>query len=219
MFWNLELSLSIWPLASHPRGPWAWSVIGVINFIRLGMWASLWGRAACVILCLLSLNFQSFILPWSPKEDAGGMEQYKHAFLLWQKCAMRPQHQSLAVWPLYMVLIIMKYQKFKLLLMPDKGPSIKYVTLFLANFYPPPPCHTLSHIPGPPQKKYVTHLGPPPQFLVGLVQKIRTKAHCTNSLSIVREGFCPGASVWKVLSGVVFVRTPFCHNTSVTTES
>jgi len=34
------------------------------------------------------------------------------------------------------------------------GPSIKYVTLFLANFYPPP----LSHIPGPP-RKYVTHLG------------------------------------------------------------
>src|SRR6218665_1832044 len=25
---------------------------------------------------------------------------------------------------------------------------------------PHPPCHTLSHIPGPPQK-YVTHLGPP----------------------------------------------------------
>src|SRR6218665_301182 len=41
------------------------------------------------------------------------------------------------------------------------GPSIKYVTLFLANFYPPPPCHTSSHIPGPPFRKYVTHLGPP----------------------------------------------------------
>src|SRR6218665_1320467 len=30
------------------------------------------------------------------------------------------------------------------------GPSIKYVTLFLANFDPLPPCHTLSHIPVPP---------------------------------------------------------------------
>jgi len=29
-----------------------------------------------------------------------------------------------------------------------------------AIFGPPPPCHTLSHIPGPP-RKYVTHLGPP----------------------------------------------------------
>ena len=61
-------------------------------------------------------------------------------------------------------------------------PSIKYVTLFLANFDPHSPYHA-------PQK-YVTHLGPPlPQFLVGLVQKIRTKAPCTNSLSIVRRGF------------------------------
>src|SRR6218665_1881802 len=41
------------------------------------------------------------------------------------------------------------------------GPSIKYVTLFLANFdSPPSSCHTLSRIPGP-FGKYVTHLGPP----------------------------------------------------------
>src|SRR6218665_1799941 len=31
-----------------------------------------------------------------------------------------------------------------------QGPSIKYVTLFLANFDPPFPCHTLSHISDPP---------------------------------------------------------------------
>src|SRR6218665_2093205 len=30
-----------------------------------------------------------------------------------------------------------------------KGPSIKYVTLFLTNFDPPPPCHTFSHIADP----------------------------------------------------------------------
>src|SRR6218665_2543616 len=103
------------------------------------------------------------------------------------------------------------------------GPSIKYVTLFLANFVTPSPCHTLSHIPGPPQS--TSHISDPP-FLVGLVQKIRTKANCTNSLSIVREGFCPGlcpgafvrgSFVWKVLSGVAFVRTPLlseyiCYN-------
>ena len=33
----------------------------------------------------------------------------------------------------------------------NKGPSIKYVTLFLTNFDAPSPCHTLSHIPGPPK--------------------------------------------------------------------
>src|SRR6218665_2547213 len=30
------------------------------------------------------------------------------------------------------------------------GPSIKYVALFLANVYPPLPCHTSSHISDPP---------------------------------------------------------------------
>src|SRR6218665_2167183 len=42
------------------------------------------------------------------------------------------------------------------------GPSIKYVTLFLANFDPPPP-DTLCHTHRDPQK-YVTDLGPPPIF-------------------------------------------------------
>src|SRR6218665_3545029 len=94
-----------------------------------------------------------------------------------------------------------------------KGPSIKYVTLFLANC--DPPCHTLSlcHTSRHPQK-YVTHLGATtPRFLIGLVQETRTKAPCTNYLSIVRGGSCPGdfvrgSFVWKVLSEVVFVRTP-----------
>ena len=66
------------------------------------------------------------------------------------------------------------------------------------QFWPPSPCHTLSHIPEPP-RKYVTHLGPP-QFLVGLVQKSRTKVPCTNCISIVCGGFCPGG----------FVRVGFC---------
>ena len=44
----------------------------------------------------------------------------------------------------------------------DEEPSIKYVTLFLANFDPPPPvtlCHTSREVGTP--RKYVTHLGPP----------------------------------------------------------
>src|SRR6218665_4117510 len=93
-----------------------------------------------------------------------------------------------------------------------KGPSIKYVTLFLANFDPPPPV-TLCYTSRDPPK--VRHTSRTPRFLVGLVQKIRIKARgpCTNSLSIVREGFCPGAFVqgsfvWKVLSGVVLSAPP-----------
>jgi len=65
--------------------------------------------------------------------------------------------------------------------------ATEYDTPFLANFNPLP-WHTLSHIPGP--QKYVTHLWPPPpRILVCLVQTTRTKASCTNSLSIVRGSF------------------------------
>ena len=68
--------------------------------------------------------------------------------------------------------------------------------------FTPSPCHTLSHIPGPP--KYVTcaHFGHP-GFLVSLVQKTRPKALCTNSLSIVRGGFVGGfvRGYFQLLSG------------------
>ena len=71
-------------------------------------------------------------------------------------------------------------------------PSIKYVMLFFANFDPLP--LSLCHTSRDPQK-YVTHLGRP-WFLVGLIQKNRTKTPCTNSLLIVRgvfvQGLCPG---------------------------
>src|SRR6218665_3015203 len=70
------------------------------------------------------------------------------------------------------------------------GPSIKYVTLFLANFDPLPPSDTLCHTSRDPPK--VRHTSLTPRFLVGLVQKTRTKAPCTNFLSIIRGGFCPG---------------------------
>src|SRR6218665_1357414 len=105
-----------------------------------------------------------------------------------------------------------------------RGPSIKYVPLFLAIFYPPPLCHTLSHIPGPPSKVcQPSRTLPPPHFLFARLQKIRTKAPCTNSLSIARGvlsgEFVRGSFVWKALSGMDFVHSSFCHNTSVTRES
>src|SRR6218665_1069465 len=101
-----------------------------------------------------------------------------------------------------------------------KGPSIKYVTLFLDNF-DPLPCHTLSHIPGLP-KKGTSHISDPPIFSRPSTKTGQNPA--VQILSIVCAGFCPGgfvrgSLVWKVLSGVVFVRSPFCHSTSVTTES
>src|SRR6218665_2315086 len=94
----------------------------------------------------------------------------------------------------------------------SRGPSIKYVTLFLANYDPPLPLsHFVTH-PGTP--KSTSHISDP-QIFSRPSMKTRRKAPCTNSLSIVRGGFCPGAFVkgsivWNVLSGVVFVRSPFC---------
>src|SRR6218665_2055797 len=86
-----------------------------------------------------------------------------------------------------------------------KGPSIKYVMLFLANFDPPTPLsHFVTH-PGTPQK-YVTHHGPP------IFSRPSTKNSDKNplykfSLNCSR-GFFKGSLVWKVLFGVVFVRSP-----------
>src|SRR6218665_847483 len=80
----------------------------------------------------------------------------------------------------------------------SRGLSIKYVTLSLANFDPPPPCHTLSHIPGPP--KSTSHISDLPIFSWPST-KTRTKALCTNSLSIFRGVFCPGVWSGGLLSG------------------
>src|SRR6218665_202337 len=90
-----------------------------------------------------------------------------------------------------------------------KGPYIKYVTLFLANFNPPPRCHTLSHIQGPPK---VRHTSRTPQIFSWPSKKFRIKALCTNSLSIgvfCPRGFVRGSFVWKVLSGVVLSFPPY----------
>src|SRR6218665_1045322 len=69
--------------------------------------------------------------------------------------------------------------------------------------------HFVTH-PGTPPK--ARHTSRTPRFLVGLVQKSRTKVPCTNSISIVRGGFCPGGFV-----RVGFVRSPLlsqyiCYN-------
>src|SRR6218665_59789 len=59
----------------------------------------------------------------------------------------------------------------------------------------------LSHIPGPPEStSHISDPHPSPIFSRPIVQKTRTKAPCTNSLSIVRIGFCPGALSGGLLS-------------------
>src|SRR6218665_1740228 len=76
-----------------------------------------------------------------------------------------------------------------------KGPSIKYVTLFLVNFDPPSPCHTLSHIPGPPAS--TSHLPDPPPPFSRPSTKIPDKSpqykfYLNCSRRFLSGGFCPG---------------------------
>src|SRR6218665_3814804 len=87
----------------------------------------------------------------------------------------------------------------------QKGPSIKYVTLFWTNFDPPSFCHTSLDL-----LKFVTHLGPPilsntcihrPTCLYrgfvlvrgGFVRGVCLGVFCLEGF--VRGGFCPSPSV------------------------
>src|SRR6218665_1009869 len=98
------------------------------------------------------------------------------------------------------------------------GPSIKYVTLYWTNFDPLPLSHIVTHLGTP--LKYVTHLGINPRIFSSTC--IHTYVF-TGRFILVREvlvwGLLSGGFVWKVLFGVVFVRSLFCQNTSVATES
>src|SRR6218665_3534179 len=83
------------------------------------------------------------------------------------------------------------------------GPSIKYVTLFLANFDPPPLSHFVAH-PGTPPKS-TSHISDPRFF-----SRTSTKNPDKSPLYIFSfnclwgfclGGFVRGSLVWKVLSG------------------
>src|SRR6218665_1739725 len=78
------------------------------------------------------------------------------------------------------------------------GPSIKYVTLFLANFYPIP-CHTLSHIPRPP--KSTSHISDPPIFFSRPSTKNPDKSPLYKFSLNCWRGFCPGDLSEGLLSG------------------
>src|SRR6218665_3040491 len=75
------------------------------------------------------------------------------------------------------------------------GPSIKYVTLFLVNFYPP------VTLPGTP-RTYVTHLGPPPDFS-------RPSTNIPDKSPVYKFYLnCSRRFLSGGLSGLVFVRSP-----------
>ena len=89
------------------------------------------------------------------------------------------------------------------------GPSIKYVTLFLANFDPSPLSHFVTH-PGTPQKVRHTSRWSRPQifsrpstksplykFSLNCSQRVYQRVCCLEGF--VQGGFCP---------------FPFCQNTS-----
>src|SRR6218665_2031031 len=100
------------------------------------------------------------------------------------------------------------------------GPSIKYVTLFLANFYPP--YHTSSHIPGPPES--TSHISDPPPDFRRPNTKNPDKSPLVQILSqlfarVLSEGFCQGGFCLEGFVRGGFCPFSFCQNTSVTTES
>src|SRR6218665_3744231 len=88
------------------------------------------------------------------------------------------------------------------------GPSIKYVTLFLVNFSPPPLSHFVTH-PGTPES--TSHISAPQIFRRPSTKNPGKSPLYKFCLDCSREflsgGFVRGCFVWKVLSGVAFVRS------------
>src|SRR6218665_1923426 len=97
------------------------------------------------------------------------------------------------------------------------GPSIKYVTLFWPIFTPLPLSHFVTQPGTPPPKVRHASRTPPPYF--SRPSKKPGQKPLVQILSqLFALVFVRGSFVWKVLSGVVFVRSLFCQNASVTTE-
>src|SRR6218665_3651177 len=80
------------------------------------------------------------------------------------------------------------------------------------QFQSPSPCHTSSHIPRPPNS--TSHISDPPIFSRPSTKNPDKsplyKFYLNCSRGLLSGGFCQGSFVWKALSGVDFVRTPFC---------
>src|SRR6218665_2441450 len=68
--------------------------------------------------------------------------------------------------------------------------------------------HFVTH-PGTPSKN-TSHISDPTSIFTRPSTKTRIEAHCTNSLSIVREGFLPGGFCRGVFCMEGFVQGGFC---------
>src|SRR6218665_1316591 len=88
------------------------------------------------------------------------------------------------------------------------GPSIKYVTLFLVNFYPLPLSHFVTH-PGTP-RKYVTHLGTPPPIFSRPSTKNPDKSPLYKFSHNCSQGFLSGRFCQRVFCLEGFVWGGFC---------
>jgi len=79
-------------------------------------------------------------------------------------------------------------------------------------------------VPEDTTTKSTSHISDPPRFFSRPSTKNPDKSPLYKFSLNCSLGFCPGGFVrgplaWKVLSGVVFVHSFFCHNTAVTTEN
>src|SRR6218665_828832 len=88
-----------------------------------------------------------------------------------------------------------------------KGPSIKYVTLFLANFYPLPLSHFVTH-PGPTKK--VRHTSRTPRFFSRPSTKNPDKIPLHKFSLNCLPGFLSGRICQGVFGLEGFVRGGFC---------
>ena len=89
------------------------------------------------------------------------------------------------------------------------GPSIKNVTLFLANFDPVPLSHFVTH-PGTPKVRHTSRTTPifsrPSTKNSDKSPLYKFSLNC--SWGFFSRGFVRGSFVWKVLFVVVFVHSP-----------
>src|SRR6218665_2997437 len=83
-----------------------------------------------------------------------------------------------------------------------------------ANFDPLPHV-TLCHTSWDLSPESTSHTSDPLRFVVGLVQKSQTKVLCSNSISIVRGGFCPGVFVWVGFCSVPLRSQYICYNSKL----
>jgi len=113
-----------------------------------------------------------------------------HLSLQWPAFHMRPNEQNKQFNLIY-----------NLNLAGPEGAVHKVRHAILDQFWPPSPCHTLSHISGPNES--TSHISEPPIFCSTFIHTyVFYREVCLSSRGFSSGGFCPWFFVWKVLLGV-----------------